>query len=397
MRALTLRGDDLRVTVREGSDPREIDDLDAEQVTCDVLDRRAVRRAMKGVDRVFHAAGMTSMRPADGERMFEANVGGARIVLEESLRAERRAGRCSSPAPPRWARPRGAERATSPSCSPAAELGIPYVNSAHEAEGEAMRLAAAGLPLVCVNPTVVFGPGDTHVTSTRLVRSFMLGRVPAYADGAINVVDVRDVARGALLADARGEVGERYILGGRNFTFDRLFADLGRLTGIEPPVKVPRGVAAAGAGVLGFGPGRTVLAPQEVAAASEYWTYRSGKAKRELGWLARPHEETLDDTVAWYLEHEGDRIARSRHSQPMQYKAAGAAHRGRRGRGGKRAQSPARPPDTLNVWPPSTAARLPRTWSAAAARSRAGSSRPASTTTRCASPSSSATGPRSRS
>jgi dihydroflavonol-4-reductase len=153
----------------------------------------------------------------------------------------------------------------------------------------------------------------------------MLGRVPVYADGAINVVDVRDVATGALLADARGEIGERYILGGRNFTFDRLFADLGRLSGIEPPVKIPRGLAAAGAGVLGFGPGRTVLAPQEVVAASQYWTYRSGKARRELGWRSRPHEDTLADTVAWYLDHEGDRIARSRHSQPMQYKAAGAA------------------------------------------------------------------------
>ena len=87
-RALAERGDDLRMTVRESSDTREIDDLDAERVTCDVLDRRAVRRAMKGVDRVFHAAGMTSMRPADAERMFEVNVGGARIVLEESLRAE---------------------------------------------------------------------------------------------------------------------------------------------------------------------------------------------------------------------------------------------------------------------------------------------------------------------
>ena len=204
-----------------------------------------------------------------------------------------------------------------------AALRIPYVSSVHEAEGEAMRLAAAGLPLVCVNPAGVFGPGDAHVTSTRLVRSFLLGRVPVYPDGAVNVVDVRDVARGALLADARGEVGERYILGGRNFTFDRLFADLGRLSGIEPPVKIPRGLSAAGAGVLGFGPGRTVLASHEVAAASQYWTYRSGKARRELGWQARPHEETLADTVAWYLDREGDRIARSRHSQPLQYKAAG--------------------------------------------------------------------------
>ena len=322
-RALTERGDELRMTVRESSDTREIDDLDAEQVTCDVLDRRAVRRALKGVDRVFHAAGMTSMRPADAERMFEANVGGARVVLEESLRAE--VGRvlfvssaaALGPAP--WG---GAGDETQ--LFSGAALRIPYVSSVHEAEGQAMRLAAAGLPLVCINPAGVFGPGDVHVTSTRLVRSFMLGRVPVYADGAINVVDVRDVARGALLADARGEVGERYILGGRNFTFDRLFADLGRLSGIEPPVKLPRGLAAAGAGVLGFGPGRTVLAPQEVAAASQYWTYRSGKARRELGWQARPHEETLADTVAWYLEHEGDRIARSRRSQQMQYKAAGA-------------------------------------------------------------------------
>jgi len=321
-RALAERGDELRITVRESSDTREVDDLDAEQVRCDVLDRRAVRRAMKGVDRVFHAAGVTSMRPDDADRMFEANVGGARIVLEESLRADVDRVLFVSSAAAFGPAPWGGAGDESQLYT-GAELRIPYVSSVHEAEGEALRLAAAGLPLVCVNPAGVFGPGDTHVTSTRLVRSFLLGRVPVYADGAVNVVDVRDVARGALLADARGEVGERYILGGRNFTFDRLFADLGRLSGIEPPVKIPRGLAVAGAGVLGFGPGRTVLAPHEVAAASQYWTYRSGKARRELGWEARPHEETLADTVAWYLDREGDRIARSRHSQPMQYKAAG--------------------------------------------------------------------------
>ncbi|MEJ7714758.1 MAG: hypothetical protein WKF40_03215 [Thermoleophilaceae bacterium] len=119
-------------------------------------------------------------------------------------------------------------------------------------------------------------------------------------------------------------MGERYILGGRNFTFDRLFADLGRLTGIAPPVKVPRGLAAATAGLLGFGPGRTVLSPQEVAAATQFWTYRSAKAERELGWSARPHEDTLEATVAWYMDREGDRITRSRRSQQLQYRAAGA-------------------------------------------------------------------------
>jgi dihydroflavonol-4-reductase len=132
---------------------------------------------------------------------------------------------------------------------------------------------------------------------------------------------VRDVAEGHLLADRRGRPGERYILGGRNFTFDRLFADLGRLSGIEPPLKLPppaaRLLAAAGRA--------WPLTPLEVRAASHWWTYRSTKAKRELRWSARPHEETLEATVAWHLEREQERIARTRRSQQIRFRLAGAA------------------------------------------------------------------------
>ncbi len=323
-RRLAERGDDLRVTVREGSDTRAIDDLDAEQVRCDVLDSRSVRKALTGVGRVFHAAGMTSVRPADERRLYEVNVGAARVVLGECLRAG--VGRVvfTSHAAALGPAARG-KTVDETQLFTAGHLGIPYVNSVHEAEVEAVRLAAQGLPVVCVNPTVVLGPGDLHVTSTRLVRSFLLGRVPAYADGGLNVVDVRDVAAGHLLADERGEVGERYILGGRNFTFDRLFADLGRISGVEPPIKVPRPLAAVAGAVMPIGPGRTTLSPQEVLAASQFWTYRSSKAKRELGWTARPHEETLEATVDWYMEQEHDRIVRTRRSQPLQYRVAGTA------------------------------------------------------------------------
>jgi dihydroflavonol-4-reductase len=149
--------------------------------------------------------------------------------------------------------------------------------------------------------------------------------VPAYADGGINVVDVRDVAEGHLLADAHGAVGERYILGGRNFTFDRLFADLGRLSGVEPPVKVPTGLAAATLGALRIGPGRTTLSPHELIAASQFWTYRSTKARRALGWKPRAHEETLEATVRWHLEREHERIRRGRHSPQLQYRLVGTA------------------------------------------------------------------------
>jgi len=322
--ALNERGDDLRVTVRHGADTRPIDDLDVERVRCDVLDRRSVRRALKGVDKVFHAAGMTSVRPSDADRLFEVNVGAVKTVLGESLRAGVGRAVLTSSAAALGPAERGGT-ADERQIFTAGHLGIPYVNSVHEAEAEAFRLAAAGLPLVCVSPSVVFGPGDVHVTSTRLVRSFLLGRVPAYADGGLNVVDARDVAAGHLLADDKGKMGERYILGGRNFTFDRLFADLGRLSGVTPPLKVPRNLAAVTASVLRIGPGRTTLDPREVLAASQFWTYRSTKAKRELGFQARPHEETLEATVAWYMEREHDRIVRGRHSQPLQYRVAGAA------------------------------------------------------------------------
>jgi dihydroflavonol-4-reductase len=188
-----------------------------------------------------------------------------------------------------------------------------------------MRVAARGLPLVCVNPTFCLGAGDHRLTSTRLVRSFLLGRIPVYTEGAVCVVDVRDVAEGHMLADERGQIGERYILGGRNFTFDRLFADLGRLSGIDPPVRLPPVAARAAVRVLASARGPWPLTPDEVRASSQWWTYRSARARRELAWSARPHEETLEATVGWHLEREHDRIARTRRSQQIQFRLAGAA------------------------------------------------------------------------
>ena len=88
VRLLAGRGDDLRLTHRPRARTENIDDLELESVECDVLDRRAVRRALKGVDRVFHIAGLASLRPEDEERLYEVNVQGTRIVLEECLRAQ---------------------------------------------------------------------------------------------------------------------------------------------------------------------------------------------------------------------------------------------------------------------------------------------------------------------
>jgi dihydroflavonol-4-reductase len=317
------RGDELRLGVKRDSPELAIADLDAERVRLELRDRRSLRRALAGVERVFHCGGVTSVRPADAERGFDVNVGGTKLLMQECLRAGvERVVYTSSAAAVGPAR--DGKTADETQLFTAGRLGIPYVNSVHEAEVEALRVAAQGLPLVCVNPAVCFGSGDYLLSSTRIVRSFLLGRIPVYTDGAINVVDVRDAAAGHLLADERGAIGERYLLGGRNFTFDRLFADLGRLSGVDPPVRLPKAVAAGATALLGPG-GRWPLTPAEVRAASQSWTYRSTKARRELGWRARPHEETLEATVSWHLEREHARIARSHRSQQIQWRFAGLA------------------------------------------------------------------------
>jgi dihydroflavonol-4-reductase len=323
-RLLAERGDDVRLGVEERSPDVAIADLDCRRVKLDVRDRRSVRRAVRGVSRVFHCAGVTSVRPEDAERVFDVNVRGTRTVMEECLRegVERVVYTSSAAA---LGPATDGKAATEKQPFTAGRLGIPYMNSVHEAEAQAIELVAEGLPLVCVNPSMCLGAGDHLLSSTRLVRSFLLGRIPVYTDGAVGIVDVRDVAAGHLLAEMGGKVGERYVLSGRNFTFERLFADLGRLSGVPTPVRIPPRAAAAAAAVLGVR-GRTwPLTTAEVRAAGHSWTYRSTKAQRALGWRARPHEETLEATVAWHLEREHERIARTRRSQGVQYRLAGAA------------------------------------------------------------------------
>jgi dihydroflavonol-4-reductase len=319
-RLLVERGHDVTLGVQEGSPDAAIADLDCRRLKLELRDRRTVRRALKGAERVFHCAGVTSVRAEDSGRLFEVNVSGTKLMMEECLRAEVDRVVYTSSAAALGPAAHG-KTADEGQIFTASGLGIPYVDSVHEGELEALRVAARGLPLVCVNPGVCFGPGDHLLSSTRLVRSFLLGRVPVHVDGAVSIVDVRDVAAGHLLAAERGENGESYILSARNFTYDRLFADLGRLSGVEPPVRLP----GAAAEILGVS-GRTwPLAQADVRAAGRWWTYRSTKARRDLGWKSRPHEETLEATVAWHLEREQERIARTRGSQGMTRRLAAAA------------------------------------------------------------------------
>ena len=315
VRALAARGDELRLLLRRGSNVDHLSGLEFERASGDVLDRASVRAAMEGVGRAFHLAGRTSMRPRDRDRVFELNVRGTRIVLEEALAAEvGRVVHTSSVAAIGPANRGGTADEDQP--FRAGGLGIAYVNSKHESEVEALRLAARGLAVVIVNPSFVLGPDDPNGTSMGLVRRFLLGRIPAYVDGALNIVDVRDVAQGHLLADEKGESGERYILAGRNFTLDRLFADFARISGRDQvPVKLPGGPTALVVEAMTRAGLPMPVSPDELRSATQWWTYRNVKARRKLGFEPRPHEETLEDAVRWQMSELGERMRGGRGPQ----------------------------------------------------------------------------------
>ncbi len=319
-RLLVQRGDDVRAVARARSNLTGLPDV--ETVRADVLDRRSVRRAMRGVDRVFHLAGTTNVA-LPRERSFQINVEGTRVVLEEALRAGVERVLYTSSVAAVGPALEG-KTADETNVWNAGRYRIAYVEAKHEAEVLTLRLIARGLPAVIVNPAHVLGAGDPGRSSTVLVRRFLRRQIPAYVDGTLNIVGVEDVARGHLLADERGQVGERYILGNRNFTMRRLFVDLGRLSGVEPPViRLPVTVALALASGGRRVPGLHVPSRAEVLGASLNWAVVNNKARRELGWRPSPHEDCLEETISWYRERDGARIPAPGARQPLALRAVG--------------------------------------------------------------------------
>jgi dihydroflavonol-4-reductase len=183
-----------------------------------------------------------------------------------------------------------------------------YKRSKFMAEQVALEFAAAGLPIVIVNPTAPMGDHDFKPTPTgQIVVDFLNGAMPAFIDTGLNVVNVRDVALGHLLAGERGLPGERYILGSENLTLRRILAELARITGRKAPsIELPYGVAYA-AGLITTAmarvTGRPPRAPLDAVrmAKKKMWVSHE-KAARELGFSPHPAQTALADAVKWF-EH----------------------------------------------------------------------------------------------
>lgn len=270
-------------------------DVGAEWI--DLGDRERLRGAIAGCDAVFHLAALYSYDAPVSEHE-RVNVEGTRAIVE--LCRELGVGRLVHTSTAGACGPVEGREATEEDSPPAWELAVPYKRTKLEAEQIVLGAARKGLDAVVVNPTTPVGDGDRFPTPTgRMIEGIATGRYRAYLKATgVNVVDVRDVASGHLLALERGLSGERYILGGANLTLRELFGAVAELAGRPRP---RTGLPFATARALG----RTRLAnPEEVALARLPMWFSSAKAERELGYrpgplwpaLARAVREALDRT-----------------------------------------------------------------------------------------------------
>jgi dihydroflavonol-4-reductase len=300
-RLLTERGYRVRALCRPGSEIRE---LDVERVTGDLRDPESLQRAVAGCELVFHLAADYRLWSKDPNELYSSNVDGTRNLLEAAAHAKverivytSTVGCIGLPA-------EGSGDEQTPVSIDA--MAGHYKRSKWLAEQVALEKAAAGLPVVIVNPTAPVGDHDWKPTPTgKIIVDFLRDRLPAFVDTGLNLVDVRDTAMGHLLAAEKGRLGERYILGCENFTLEQILGRLSSLSGKPAPtLKIPYAIAyAAGATTtaLAWVTGKPPLAPLEgVRMARKKMFVTHAKAARELGFAPRPVENALKRAIDWF-------------------------------------------------------------------------------------------------
>lgn len=312
VRALAARGHEPVALVGADLDDESLRGLAVERRPLDLLDPASVRAGLAGCDAVVHTAACYAFWLPDLRQLHRVNVDGTRHVLaaarELGLQRVVHTSTAGTLQPPFPAEDRGAV-VDEDSVLDERRFTGHYKVSKHMAERLVLRAAAAGLPVVIVHPTEVVGPGDRRPTPTgSMLEHFLAGRMQVYVEMPHNLVDVRDVALGHVLALERGAPGARYLLGGDDLSMRELGALLADLTGLPTPrFAVPRALLAAVAAVNEWLSDhvthRPPLAPREaILHARDARRFDTRRARRELGFAPRPARELLADALRWIAQ-----------------------------------------------------------------------------------------------
>jgi dihydroflavonol-4-reductase len=274
-----------------------------------ILTPADVARALEDVTHVYHLAGFVSRKPADGHRMFQIHVHGTRLFCEAALHAGVKRILMVSTSGTIAVSKRADEMPDEDSPTPLELIsGWPYYASKLYQEQTARLICGDRIELVTVNPSLLLGPGDVRMGSTRDVLSFLAGDVKLVPSGGINFVDARDVAAIIPVAMDKGRPGERYLLGGHNMTFAEYFDRIERTSKEYHPRFKAHGrwpvLAAKVQSAVFKAAGRSSpIEPASVDMASYFWYFDSTKARSELGFAPREACDTIFDTIRFIREN----------------------------------------------------------------------------------------------
>ncbi len=308
VRLLLDKGHDVRVLVRPGSDRRNFDGLELDIIEGDLKNTPSLKQAVNGCHTLFHLAADYRLWIPDPDNMYKTNVDGSRNLIMAATDAGVNKIIYTSSVATLGINSNGT---VSDETTPVSldDMTGHYKRSKFLAEQEVNKLIKEhSCPVTIVNPSTPVGPRDIKPTPTgRIVLDTIRNRMPAYVDTGLNIVHVDDVANGHLLAMEKGEIGERYILGGDNMTLASILEYICVSQDMSPPtIKLPHNLVLPIAWfmeriarITGKEPRATV---DSVRMSKKLMFFSSDKAKEKLGYQSRPGVEGLKDAIDWFNE-----------------------------------------------------------------------------------------------
>ncbi len=304
---VTKREPQLRVLTK--SAPDWLQDLGVEVIEGSITAPEIVNVAVDGVTQIYHLAGQVSRSEEDQRAMYSVHVNGTRVLCEAAKKAGVRRIVMASTSGTIAITEDGFEVPDESWPTPIEIVTrFPYYASKLYQEKTARSICKEEVELVILNPSLLLGPGDDRLSSTADVLKFLAGDIPAIPSGGINFVDVRDVAPVFHAAMQRGTPGDQYLIGGPNWTLERYFHSLSRISKVDAPAfRIPKKLHTATSKLVkalyeGIGK-KPPVEPISMEMSRYFWYFDSGKAVRELGFTSRDPGETLFDTVQYLRKH----------------------------------------------------------------------------------------------
>jgi len=304
-----LDAGEKNLRVMASSVPEWMTDAGVEPAIGSVTRLDDVKAAVKNVSAIFHLAGKVSRDNQDAAAMNKVHVEGTRILCEAAKEAGVQTMMlASSSGTIAVSEDEQIFDETFPQPVDVFSRWAYYASKYYQERAAIESFDGDGRKLVILNPSLLLGPDDERLSSTKPVLDFLARKIPYSPSGGLNFVDARDAASAFISAVEKGKHQEKYLLGSANMTFPQFFGRLERLSGVSAPMfKVPKKLAMAGSSMIesvfkNWGKASPV-ASKEVEQAEYFWYFDSSKAEEQLGFAPRDPQETLQDTIT-YLRKE---------------------------------------------------------------------------------------------